>query len=125
MSDESREDAPRPGNLESRWPVLAAVLIVLALTLLRPLEMRVAPRWALPAVEVVLLTVVIARHPARISPRAALLRAIAICAVGIILADTLAGTVRLVDVLIQGGTATNSADQLLAAGAIIVSAQTT
>lgn len=118
MRDLSRR-APRADRLESRWPILAAVLIVMVLTLLRPPEMRVAPRWVLPAVEVVLLAVMIARHPARVGRRTAALRAVSICAVGIVLADTLLTTVRLVDVLIHGGKTTNSADQLLTAGAIV------
>lgn len=119
MTPDDSITSDRPQQLEARWPILAAVLVVMALTVLRPAEMRVAPRWVLPAVEVVLLAVVITRNPARIGPRAALLRAVAICVVGIMLADTLAAVVRLVDVLIHGGQATNSADQLLAAGAIV------
>ena len=98
---------------------MAAVLVVMALTVLRPPEMRLAPRWSLPAVEVVLLAVLVARHPARIGPRAALLRAIAIVLVGIVMADTLVTTVRLLYVLIHGGQTTTSADALLAAGAIV------
>ena len=117
--DGAASSGPRSWSLEARWPVIAAVLVVMALTVLRPAEMRVAPRWVLPAVEVVLLAVILARHPARIGPRAALLRAISICVVGIVLADTFVATVRLVDVLINGGKATDSADQLLAAGAIV------
>jgi hypothetical protein len=106
-------------RLEARWPILTAVVCVMVLTILRPPEMRVAPRWVLPSVEIVLLAIVIARHPARVGPRSALLRAIAICVVGIVLADTLAATVRLIDVLIHGGKATNSAADLLSAGAIV------
>jgi uncharacterized membrane protein len=119
VGEESRQDADPPRRLERRWPVLLAVLVIMALTVLRPPEMRVAPRWVLPAGEVVLLAMVIARHPARVTPHAALLRAVSICVVGIILADTLIATVRLVDVLIHGGATTNSADQLLTAGAIV------
>jgi hypothetical protein len=116
---ESGDESLRPARLESRWPIVAAVLVVMALTVLRPPEMRLAPRWVLPAAEVVLLAVLVARHPARIGPRAALLRAIAIVLVGIVMADTLVTTVRLLYVLIQGGQTTNSADALLAAGAIV------
>jgi hypothetical protein len=119
MSDEATPGRARRGSIEARWPVIVAVLTVMVLTVLRPAEMRVAPRWVLPAVEVVLLAIVLARHPARIGPRAALLRAISIWVVGIVLADTFVATVRLVDVLIHGGKATESADQLLAAGAIV------
>jgi uncharacterized membrane protein len=117
--EESAADTPPAERLEARWPILAAVLGIVVLTLLRPAEMRIFPRWVLPTVEVVLLAVVLARHPARVGPRAALLRAISICVVGIILADVLTATVRLIDVLIQGGQATNSAGQLLTAGAIV------
>jgi uncharacterized membrane protein len=119
MSEGAGEDALRPARLESRWPVVAAVLVVMTLTVLRPPEMRLAPRWVLPAAEVVLLAILIARHPARIGPRAALLRAIAICVVAIVMADTLVTTVRLLQVLIRGGQTTQSADALLTAGAIV------
>ena len=119
VGDQSVEEERPPLRLEARWPILLAVLCVMALTVLRPAELRVAPRWVLPSVEVVLLAIVIARHPARISPRAAILRAIAICVVGVVLADTLAATVRLIDVLINGGQATNSASDLLSAGSIV------
>ena len=55
MSDEATAGRAQAGSVEARWPVIAAVLVVMALTVLRPAEMRVAPRWVLPAVEVVLL----------------------------------------------------------------------
>jgi hypothetical protein len=119
VGEESVADPLSPARLEARWPILMAVLSIVVLTLLRPAEMRLLPRWVLPTVEIVLLATIIARHPARVGPRAALLRAIAICVVGIILADVLTATVRLIDVLIQGGKATNSAGPLLTAGAIV------
>ena len=119
MDPEAHEavaDAPRA---EPRWPILLAVLVVMVLSLVRPEEMRLPPRWVLPVVEVVLLATVLYRHPAHLGPRAALLRSVAICAVAIVLADTLLTAARLVDVLIHGGQTTNSADALLAAGAIV------
>jgi hypothetical protein len=119
MSDELGADAYRQRTLEPRWPVLMAVLAIMVLTLLRPEEMRVAPRWALPALEVALLAIVISHHPARTTPRSALVRALSIWLVGVVLADTLVTTVRLVDVLIHGGKTTNSADELLSAGGIV------
>lgn len=119
VGDESVQEGRPPLRLEARWPILVAVLGVVVLTVLRPAEMRLLPRWVLPTFEVVLLATIIARHPARIGPRMALLRAVAITIVGIVLADTLAATVRLIDVLIHGGQATNSAEALLTAGAIV------
>lgn len=118
MSRES-PGAPPPIRLEARWPIMAAVAVILTITVVRPPELRVAPRWVLPAFEVVLLALLLAGHPARQTRRAAGLRALSIAVVVVVLADTLAATVRLVDVLIHGGHATNSADQLLAAGALI------
>src|SRR4051812_49660674 len=59
---------------EARWPSVAAVTVAILLTLLRPKELRVAPVWTLPAVEVVLLAVLIVRDPGRIDRRAAVLR---------------------------------------------------
>src|SRR5262245_30162983 len=119
MSNEYQWDSGQSVKVEPKWPILVAVLVIMALTIWRPPDMRVAPRWVLPTVEVVLLAVVIARHPALVTPRAALLRAVSICVVGIMLADTLVATYRLVDTLIHGGKTTNSADQLLTAGAIV------
>jgi len=118
MSRESPGEPP-PNRLEMRWPVMAAVVAMLTITVLRPAELRITPAWVLPAFEVVLLGLLITGHPARLTRRAAGLRALSIGIVAVVLADTLVATVRLVDVLIHGGHATNSADQLLAAGALV------
>ena len=108
MRPESPGEIP-PTRLEARWPIMAAVVIILTITLLRPAELRVAPAWVLPAFEVVLLALLVAAHPAHPGRRAAGVRTLSLAVVAVVLADTLAATVRLVDVLIHGGTATNSA----------------
>jgi uncharacterized membrane protein len=118
MTRESSGEIP-PVRLEARWPILAAIVVMLTITLLRPAELRIAPAWLLPAFEVVLLACLVSGHPAHLTRRAAGLRALSIAIVAVVLADTLAATIRLVDVLIHGGNATNSADQLLAAGALV------
>jgi uncharacterized membrane protein len=118
MRRESPGEIP-PVRLEARWPIMVAIVVILTITLSRPAELRVAPAWLLPAFEVALLALLIAGHPARLTRRAAGLRLLSIAVVAVVLADTLAATVRLVDVLIHGGHATNSADQLLAAGALV------
>ncbi len=119
MRRESPGDTPSPIRLEARWPIMAAVVVMLTITVLRPAELRIAPVWVLPAFEVVLLAFLVVSHPAQLTRRATRLRALSIAVVAIVLVDTLAATVRLVDVLIHGGHATNSADQLLAAGALV------
>ena len=118
MRRESPGEIP-PVRLEARWPIMAAIVVILTITLLRPAELRIAPAWVLPALEVALLGCLVAGHPAQLTRRAAGLRALSIAVVAVVLADTLAATIRLVDVLIHGGHATNSADQLLAAGALV------
>jgi hypothetical protein len=104
---------------EARWPILAAVVTVMVLTALRPADLRFAPRWVLPAVELVLLVALSVSHPAQDSKRSARLRVVALCIVAVVSADTLFATARLVDVLIHGGHATNSAELLLTAAATV------
>jgi hypothetical protein len=119
MSDVSADETSRAPQGEARWPIVVVVAAVITLTVLRPAELRLAPAWVLPTIEVVLLGAVIATQPPRVSPRAALWRPVSICAVMIVVADVLAATARLIGVLIHGGHATTSADQLLTAGAIV------
>jgi hypothetical protein len=102
---------------EPRWPMVAAVLAAMVLTVLRPEQVRVAPVWVLPAVETALLVALIVNDPGRIDRRTAALRALSICVVGILVVDALAATVLLISVLIHGGDPTNSAVELLSAGA--------
>ena len=109
----------QPVRGESRWPSLAAVVVAILLTLARPKEMRVAPVWTLPAIEVVLLAVLIVRDPGRIDKRSSFLRGVSIAVVALLVGDALLATVRLVATLIHGGSITNSPEALLAAGGIV------
>jgi hypothetical protein len=117
MSQEDRDDVPV--RAEARWPMVAAVVAAIALTLLRPAEVRVAPPWVLPLIEAVLLVALIANDPGRIDRRSAVLRGLSICVVGILVVDALLATGLLISVLIQGGQATNSAGELLRAGTCV------
>jgi hypothetical protein len=49
-------EASAPAHGEALWPMAAAVVAGLVLTMLRPAEVRVAPRPVLPAVPAVELT---------------------------------------------------------------------
>jgi hypothetical protein len=117
MSQEDRDDVPV--RAEARWPMVAAVVAAIALTVLRPAEVRVAPPWVLPLIEAVLLVALIANDPGRIDRRSAVLRVLSICVVGILVVDALLATGLLISVLIQGGEATNSAGELLRAGTCV------
>src|SRR4051794_8237847 len=119
MTEERPGEGLPPSASEARWPALAAVVTVMALTASRPAELRFAPPWVLPTIELVLLVALSVSHPAQDSQRSARLRVVALCIVAVVLADTLFATARLIDVLIRGGHATNSAETLLAAAATV------
>jgi uncharacterized membrane protein len=119
MTDESRTEAPHALRPEALWPILIAVLAAMALTLLRPPEIRLAPFWVLPTIEVVLLGAFILNPPERTARRSGLFRILAICIVGGLAVDALLATVLLISVLIRGGETTNSAAALLLAGAVV------
>jgi uncharacterized membrane protein len=99
--------------------MVAAVAVALILSLLRPDEVRLAPAWILPAVEVFLLVVLIARDPGRIDRRATGLRVTSIIVVALLALDALVASIHLVAVLIEGGDTTSSASTLLAAGGVV------
>ncbi len=105
---------------EARWPMASAVIAAMVLTFLLPEDLRLAPPWVLPLVEGLLLVLVIAGDPGRITRRSAQLRALSIGLVAVLAASTLAATAQLIDVLLKGGAETNSADTLLSAGAIVL-----
>ncbi|HET6988887.1 MAG TPA: hypothetical protein VFI00_19830 [Kribbella sp.] len=91
----------------------------MVLTLARPKDIRLAPAYVLPAVEVVLLAVLILRDPGRIDKRSSFLRGVSIAVVAVLVLDALGATVRLIAALIRGGSITNSPEALLAAGGIV------
>jgi hypothetical protein len=104
---------------EARWPMAGAVLAAMVLTVLLPDSVRVGPAWLLPLVEGVLLVAVIAGDPGRIDRRSRELRVLSIFLVAVLVFGALWSTVVLIDDLIHGGAVTNSATDLLEAGAIV------
>jgi hypothetical protein len=118
------QDNPGPGEpaqddsayVESRWPMAAAVVAAMVLTLLLPDGLRLGPRWLLSLVEGVLLVTLIAAEPGRISRRSGVLRIVSTALVSILGFSAVWSTVQLIDDLINGGAETNSASALLQAG---------
>src|SRR6478672_3369666 len=101
---------------ESRWPMAAAVLATMVLTVLLPDDLRLAPRWVLPTVEGLLLVALIAGDPGRISRRSTALRAASVALISVLALSAIWSTIQLIDDLVHGGPETNSASALLQAG---------
>ena len=104
---------------ESRWPMAAAVVVAIVLTLLVPSEQRLLPAGLVPGIEFILLIALIAGDPGAIDRRSRSMRVGSILLVSLLGLSALAATVKLIDALITGGAVTNSASELLQAGTII------
>ncbi len=104
---------------EARWPMAAAVLAVIVLTLLLPHSLIVRPRWGVPIVEGVLLVAVIIGDPGKIDRRSRPVRTLSVTLIALLVATALWCTTALIVELIRGGPATESGGALLAAGGIV------
>jgi hypothetical protein len=104
---------------EARWPMAGAVLAAMVLTYLLPDDIRLGPTWLLPSFEGLLLVALIAGDPGKISRRSRELRALSIVLVSVLVLGALWATVLLISHLVQGGSETNSASDLLEAGSIV------
>jgi hypothetical protein len=115
------EPAPRAG--ESRWWPAAALLLFMALNIgLRiwlPNEGAVRTPWLLPAIEAVLLAVLVASHPGNLATYSRLFHRIAISLVCLLVVAALWSTGLLVYDLIKGLGVTDDPGQLLAAGGLV------
>jgi hypothetical protein len=107
---------------ESVWPPVVTVLVFMALNIaLRiwlPHEGVVNARWLLPAIEAILLVVLITSNPVGAEERRRLRRA-SLALVGLLVAAALWATALLIADLIRGKGVANHADQLLASGGVV------
>ena len=108
---------------ESRWPPALALVVFMALNVgLRvwlPGDSAVRVRWLLPAIEALLLVVLLAADPQSIARRARLLHRCAVTLVVLLVVAALWTTVLLVYDLIKGIGVTEDPTQLLATGAVV------
>ena len=107
---------------ESRWPPVAAVLgfmvLNIAVRIWLPREAVFRGNWMVPAVEAVLLVVLLANDLSSPSERRRAHR-LALVLVGLLVAAALWATGLLVHDLIKGTKVSNDPSELLAAGAIV------
>jgi hypothetical protein len=108
---------------EPRWPIATALLIYMALNIaLRvwlPSETPVRVPWLVPALEALLLGVLVFGDPSRIRERAGWLRPLAVALVVILVLGALWATGLLVYDLIRARGVSGSATRLLATGGLV------
>lgn len=108
---------------ESRWPPAAAVFLFLILNIAMriwlPRETLIAVPWLLPALEAVLLGVLVFGDPAGFARHRRWLHLTAVTLATLMVAAALWATVRLINDLIHGSVVTNDPARLLAAGALV------
>jgi hypothetical protein len=117
MRSEPRADDFTAG--EPRWPMASAVIAAMVLTALLPEALRAGPRLLLPVLEGLLLVALIAGDPGKIDRRSSALRALSIGLAFVLVVGALWATVALIDDLIDGGSTTDSASNLLEAGSVV------
>ena len=107
---------------EPRWPPALALVVFMALNIaLRvwlPSQSAVRITWLLPAVEGVLLLVLLVGHPARLARRTPWVRRIVLALVIVLVLAALWETALLVYDLIKGTGVTQSPQRLLATGGL-------
>jgi len=108
----------RPGAPESRLPAVLAIVAAIALQRAIPAPYTVVPRWPLIALEILLLLVLIAINPIRMSRRTTVGKWASIGLTAAITADNTASAVVL-DYRILTGQVSNDPKMLLGSGAAI------
>jgi hypothetical protein len=123
LASSTGDDAREARLGESRWPPALALVAFMALNIgLRvwlPNEGAVRLPWLIPAIEAVLLFVLVAGDPARLVTRARWLRPLSVFLVGALVVAALWATVLLVYDLIKGIGVSNSPAELLASGGLV------
>ncbi|GHE08342.1 DUF1345 domain-containing protein [Streptomyces alanosinicus] len=104
---------------EPRWTVTAVILMAVALQLTLPHRLILLhPAWALPALELALLTALFVANPRRVEPHTRLMRYLGLVLAGVITVANGWAAVRLVGDLLNGGGEHGAVPLLLTGGAI-------
>jgi len=108
----------QPGNPESRWPVLVALVSAIAMQGAIPRRYTVVPRWPLLAMEIALVAVLLIINPVRLTRATKLGKGASLLLLAAITIDNTASAVVL-DYHILTGTVSNDAALLLGSGAAV------
>jgi hypothetical protein len=121
MSAMAQDEMQRVAG-EPRWPMTSAVTAVIVLQALLQAQLHVRRHWlmwVLLAIEGLLLLALLIGDPGAIDRRSRLLRVLSIALVCALVASALWATTALISDLVGGGPETNSAGDLLRAGAAV------
>jgi hypothetical protein len=108
----------QPGNPESRWPVLVALIAAIVMQRAIPERYTVVPRWPLVAMEVLLVVVLLIINPVRLTRSTTVGRVASLVLLAAITVDNTASAIVL-DYHILSGTVSNDAAILLGSGAAV------
>jgi hypothetical protein len=103
---------------DGRWPAAIAVLAASGLQMTLPPWLAFGPHWLLPALEIGLLSAMVASSPGRLERRSAVLRAGGLTLAGLLSLTNATFAVLLVHDLARGGGTKSAAALLLAGGAL-------
>lgn len=103
---------------EQRWPAAVTVAAAIALQLALPSSLVFRPRWVLPACQALLLAVLVAANPGRITRLEPKWRAVSLALIAVMSGANAWSAVRLVDGLVSGTSTQDPSSLLLTGGAI-------
>ena len=101
---------------EQRWPFALAIVVMIGLQLALPARFMLGGRWVLPAVEVVIIGVLIAANPGRMERRTPMLRRLSLGLIALASLGNAWSVVQLVRDIVTGADI-GSAGVLLGSGA--------
>jgi uncharacterized membrane protein len=108
---------------EPRWPLALVLFLFIVLTVglrvAEPEREAVGPDWFVPGLEIGLLFALIAANPADVVGRARWLRPLSITLIVALLFAAIVSDATLIVDLVKGSKVTQSADSLLASGALV------
>jgi len=104
---------------DPRAPVVITLLVAIALPLLMPSEFSPGDGFVASGIEAILLVAMLVTDPGRIDARSAKVRAIRIALICVLVIGAAWATVALIVDIVDGGSKTNSAGELLLAGGLV------
>jgi uncharacterized membrane protein len=117
------DSGPDVAPIEPRWPVALAIVAFIVITVVLrvavPRRESIGPHWLIPAVEIILLVVLLAASPADVRAHARWFRRLSIALILLLVGAALGSTAILIFELVTGSEVTKSADSLLASGTLV------